>query len=158
MSILMNEEIARVYAMYVPTKIINGIDGDHTERQLSYSNIYTYAYTRVGKPKILLLPLSGIRDEHAIQIADILNLRQDFGKSPLQNEFDRKKWARGLMTMVKEYDHFMGESLRLVNAFQYLIQEGYAVPLFFGVNHWANGKTAIELGLAIDKTTLNQSK
>lgn len=36
--------------------------------------------------------------------------------------------------------------------FQYLIQRGYAVPLFIVPNHPDNGKTAIELGLAIDKT------
>ena len=31
----------------------------------------------------------------------------------------------------------------------------YAVPIYFGLNHWANGKTAIELGLAktIETTT-----
>ena len=33
---------------------------------------------------------------------------------------------------------------------QYLISESYAVPLFFSLNHWANGKTAIELGIAIE--------
>jgi len=36
-------------------------------------------------------------------------------------------------------------------AHQYLILNKYAVPLFFGVDHWANGKTAIELGIAIGK-------
>jgi hypothetical protein len=42
--------------------------------------------------------------------------------------------------------------------FQQLIIWGYAVPLFFGVNHWPNGKTAIELGIAVDKTTLQNEK
>jgi len=36
--------------------------------------------------------------------------------------------------------------------YQYLVQQGYAVPLFFGLNNCANRKTAIELGIAIDKT------
>jgi hypothetical protein len=32
----------------------------------------------------------------------------------------------------------------------YLISKLYAVPLWFGVNHWANGKTAFELGIAAE--------
>jgi hypothetical protein len=35
--------------------------------------------------------------------------------------------------------------------FQYLISKGYAVPLWFGIDYWANGKTAIELNIAIQK-------
>lgn len=34
---------------------------------------------------------------------------------------------------------------------QHLIQKGYAVPLWFGINHWANGKDAFQLGIAIEK-------
>lgn len=37
--------------------------------------------------------------------------------------------------------------------FHYLVQKGYAVPLFFGVNHPNNGKNAKQLGLAIYKKT-----
>lgn len=35
---------------------------------------------------------------------------------------------------------------------QYLISKGYAVPIYFSPNHEANGKDAIQLGIAIDKT------
>lgn len=37
-------------------------------------------------------------------------------------------------------------------AYQFLIQRGYAVPLFIAPGHPLNGKTAIELGLAIEIT------
>jgi hypothetical protein len=29
------------------------------------------------------------------------------------------------------------------------VQKSYAMPLYFGANHWANGKNAVELNLAI---------
>ncbi len=32
--------------------------------------------------------------------------------------------------------------------YQYLMKQGYAVPLYFGPDHWANGKTALELEIA----------
>lgn len=60
--------------------------------------------------------------------------------------------------IVTEYNLFVQANLiqssnpLTIYAYQYLIFKGYAVPLWFGVNHWANGKTAIELGIAIDKT------
>jgi hypothetical protein len=41
--------------------------------------------------------------------------------------------------------------------YQYLIQQGYAVPLFYGVGHPMNGKTAIELGLALDATAITHT-
>lgn len=33
--------------------------------------------------------------------------------------------------------------------FQWLIRNYYAIPLFFGKGHWANGKTALQLGIAV---------
>jgi hypothetical protein len=42
-------------------------------------------------------------------------------------------------------------NLNLWESFNQLILYGYAVPLWFGIGHWANGLTAIELGIAIDK-------
>lgn len=46
----------------------------------------------------------------------------------------------------------------LWEAFQYLIKYGYAVPLYFGPDHPCNGKTAIELGIAIDVTLMTFEK
>jgi len=46
----------------------------------------------------------------------------------------------------------ISEVYDIQNAYIYqdLIHKGYAVPIYFGPDHWANGKTAIELGIAID--------
>jgi hypothetical protein len=33
---------------------------------------------------------------------------------------------------------------------QFLLNKGYAVPLYFSPGHWANGMNAIELGIGID--------
>jgi hypothetical protein len=37
-------------------------------------------------------------------------------------------------------------------SFQYLISKRYAVPIWFGALHWANGRTAFELGIAIESS------
>ncbi len=35
------------------------------------------------------------------------------------------------------------------NAIQYFYQNNYALPLYFGARHWANGKTLLDLGNAV---------
>lgn len=50
-----------------------------------------------------------------------------------------------------DVDEFNDYGLRIFSAYQYLISKGYAAPLFFEPNHFANYKTAIELDLATIK-------
>jgi len=139
---LTNEEIARVFAMYFelvtyewytnPEDLNVAIVDGKTVKFISEGK-------HTGEPKMRLTPLSSITDEHAIEVCDI-----EFGKPErrtleLSDYIERgKEYA---ISDAFEYD-----------IYQYLILKGYAVPLFFGVGHWANGKTAIELGIAIDKT------
>ena len=115
--------------------------------------------------KMLLTPLSSITDEHAIEIAFKNNTlpenwqifkvysqapetwcavkyRRNYVENDLKLNEDGYEYKETYITFYQLYDW----------QFQYLIQKGYAVPLFFGAGHWANGKTAIELGIAIDKT------
>jgi len=143
---LTNEEIARVFAMYLHSKVVfdNHIGNIHTyylpagkykvgkmwfvsledehDKELSFS-------VSADKVKLLLAPLSKITDEHAMACWEVENYMCSEHDIPY------------VSNLFKEMSG---------NLFQYLIQQGYSVPLFFGLNHWANGKTPIELGIAIE--------
>lgn len=157
---LTREEIARVFALYMFSKVHyrnytycknqKEID-EENERPLDWKNtlgattlVTTYAGSitsrELDKIKLLLTPLSRISDEDAIEVAKII-----WGEP--------KNWS---MTLLKQVlvDLYRKNSATLtlkssVFINQYLISKGYAVPLFFALSHWANGKTAIELGIAI---------
>ena len=105
------------------------------------SEILDYDSENIDKYKLLLTRLKDISDEHDFEIATIV-----YGKGD---------WAIGVGKEVvkKLYDNktLFSAAPKWFFVHQYLIQKSYAVPLFFGVEHLANGKTAIELGIAIDK-------
>lgn len=121
---LTNEEIARVFAMYLGQKCTDWV------------NIVTYNAWLLHMCrfdlKLLLTPLELISDEDAIEVAKMCML-------PDATKFHTPEYGRTFL------DDFNWET------YQYLISKGYAVPLFFVPSHWANGKTAIELGIAIKK-------
>ena len=54
-------------------------------------------------------------------------------------------------------NYFAINTQKLTNPFteKYLLMCGYAVPLFFGVGHPLNGKTAFDLGLAFENSIEN---
>lgn len=91
---------------------------------------------------LLLTPISSITDEHAIEF---YSLNAAYPTNDLDDIIK--------IETVKEW-LIANESPICWDAYQYLISKGYAVPLWFGVGHWANGKTAIELGIAIEKPQL----
>jgi hypothetical protein len=148
---LTNEEIARVFAMYWGCEVQHRLGETGRIRSVVQNMAQGYEYTIVNKvihPHTLLLtPLSKISDEDAIEVAKMYGY--DFSKkSPTASEI--LKWTKDSLS------HFgypsAGFGIRYIDIFQYLIQKGYAVPLFFGIDHPLNGKTAIEIGIAIDKT------
>lgn len=142
---LTNEEIAKVFAMYVPCKILNGVDGDLTQRDLRYKNIDTYTYTMVGQPKLLLYPLINITDEHAIEVGKIWGYLVDKTNPLIMEKCHR---------IANDYSKIVMNATIAIEINEYLKSKGYAVKLWFGIDHWANGKTAIDLKIAIDKSTL----
>lgn len=149
---LTNEEIARVYRMYMPCEIAD--NGKRYELDGILKNENGLTFFTVDKNmglverreqyhdfKLLLTPLSKISDEDAIEVAKF-----HYGRDTT--------WRRE--TLIEDGKRFVKDISWLtasvaIEVFQYLISKGYAVPLFFGVGHWANGKTAIELGIAIEK-------
>lgn len=86
--------------------------------------------------------LSAITDEHAVELGKIYYGNQAVSKKDMIA--DVKMFLR-VSNFPLNYDHFWWK------AYQYLISKSYAVPLFFGIDHPCNGKTAIECGIAIIK-------
>lgn len=124
--------------------------------------------------KLLLKPLSSITDEYAIEVAELINNE----KYKEGEEFKVVKEdakisiysSKIIHTSIPDYGYRYETKIYIEDcfvspinpysalvemgyyAYQYLISKGYALPLFFAPTHWANGKTAIELGIAIEST------
>jgi hypothetical protein len=54
----------------------------------------------------------------------------------------------GAISLYKD-SHMVWSQESLLLLTQHYFQQAVAIPLYFGFGHWANGKTAIELGIAI---------
>ncbi|MES2620205.1 MAG: hypothetical protein V4615_05065 [Bacteroidota bacterium] len=139
---LTNEQIARVFGMYLGCEMVHGRFHGHMEvikgtGQFRATCSDWWEDVSDNKYKLVLIPLSSITDEDAIEVAKIHGSYSFDGRTFKVRGF--KDWLNS------------GGNIRY-NMYQYLIQQGYAVPLFIAPNHPANGKTAIELGLAIEKT------
>lgn len=135
---LTNEEIARVFAVYLGCQCRNGGTLTHSLITHCLAAPFGFANTQMA-----LTPLSKISDEDAIEVAKFHIPIFGGLEIPKGSDFEKQAIREGKKSVLYCYSAVL---------FQYLIQKGYAVPLFFGVNHPLNGKTAIELNLAIDKT------
>lgn len=178
---LTNEEIARVFAMYLGAPIVPlseactiakkeggynnwGIRLEGNQYQISFGkNLFP-----IEKYGLYLTPLDKITDEHAIEIANILDVPGDCVERHKDHiaVYDRyNDNANTIDTLrlhfINNYELLHLDELGRAYEFdltrcscihQYLISKGYAVPLWFGVEHSANYHTAIELGIAIDNT------
>ena len=130
---LTNDEIAKVFAMYWGNvSFKNGIGGHSV---LSLTDCNDIGLGRISG-KLLLSRLEDITDEDAIEVAKLLKLNpHDYIlKEILGTYFNNRR--------IDEYP---------ADVYLYILSKGYAVPLFFSVGHWENGKDAITLGIAIDK-------
>ncbi len=152
---LSNEEKAKVFAMYYgcECRVTNG----NPNQVLFIKEIYPDACTVSTKGskggyfnsynsvKLLLIPLANITDEDKRALSDIVT-----GDTTAFN--DEKDYIACLLISNLVYGQ-MNKRAMIANifAYQYLISKGYAVPLFFAPGHWANGKTAIELSISIEK-------
>lgn len=142
---LTTQEIARVCTMYIGAEVQHE-EGDYSKLvgvvldSLCCIHIETGSYGEVNVyrfGKLLLTPLSEITDEDAIEVGDLLGFtthKNEMGKWFVRDGFVHRTDAH---------------PMRYINIHQFLISRGYSVPLFFGIDHWANGLTAIELGIAI---------
>lgn len=158
---LTNEEIARVLGMYIncEAETNGGFKGTlFSVRQEPYEVELLGNGTRVAAYKhvqLLLTPLDKITDEDAIEVAKILGreveLNEDlYPPNPMFRNKPKLSDEERLTNIGKRELNSMG--IIRSDIHQYLISKGYALPLYFSPNHPCNGKTAIELGIAIDKT------
>lgn len=128
----------------------------------------------VSEIKLLLTPLSSITDEDAIKVAELIRnckytektkvITDGNQTSVYSSEIVLNDKSVGFRYRTTIYDDCFirieaGKPTSIMNyeAYQYLISKCYALPLFFAPDHWANGYTAIELGIAIDKSSLQSS-
>lgn len=112
--------------------------------------------------KLILRPLSKVTDEDAIEAAKIMGMPAN--AEILKIYRDRESWIEIEYRWVNEVAELNNEDGYSYSAtgvpirevghavpFQFLIQRGYALPVFIAPGHPNNGKTAIELGLAIER-------
>lgn len=141
---LTNEEIASVFAMYWQSKYCKVYPESNLDTSKTTFSVLgsasVWSKQQIENRKLLLTPLSKISDEDAIEVKNLLRAASTVWEI---EEYTTKDIANYLLEKgLYMYSH----------CFQYLISKSYAVPIFFAPNHPDNGKTAIELDLARDKT------
>lgn len=150
---LTTEQKARVFAMYIGQRVstpgrsyhpsYNGIDKDGkaimSPSTLADCHEGTFSYDDF---KLHLKPLSAITDEDA---EDFITIRGSINwKGPQDKEAVRKFVLAAIGPPIEQGFGFHWET------HSFLLQRGYAVPCFISPGHPDNGKTPIELGLAIE--------
>lgn len=157
---LTNEEIARVFAMYLGCKVqdnyndkIGKLIGIDLKKGLEVEHNIEWSLMQF-ECKLHLTPLASITDEHCIEIAKFVHTTNIEINELIQIGMDYINYNFLNITLNSIRSNKLNEfhMQQDIMIFQYLISKEYAVPLWFGVNHWANGLTAIELGIAVDKT------
>lgn len=171
---LTTQEIARVFAMYLGSPYKRYEPGE--PKDYDYLFVGAAVLVELLSPtypshlyerKLLLTPLEQITDEDAVEVAKIFRsdiLWDNVSVEPycvkikgalngehqctltVWHDMDFEfKWDDGTHTM--QPDNNYSYKLR-----ELLISRSYSVPLFFGIDHWANGMDAIQLGIAVAKT------
>ncbi|MEO6305107.1 MAG: hypothetical protein ABIP51_18255 [Bacteroidia bacterium] len=126
---LTTEEIVKVMAMYWGCKLDAGLT----------AKVDSYWLQKIESNQtdtvLELIPLSEISDEHVMQIA--------VATDNFYDKFNLKEF--------KEKAIINGNTQIKVEVITQLRIWGYDTKQYFGFLHWANGKTAIELEIAIKK-------
>lgn len=73
------------------------------------------------------------------------------GETPLQHIVSITNWGVINHYVGTQHAHELGNNCRSTFVFQFLVSKGYAMPMWFELGHWANGKTALELGLGLSE-------
>jgi len=160
------EEKEKVFAMYYGQNVAEG--GAPVKNLLSL--LLLSGGKAYNHKRLQLNTFSEIKEDHAFCIAELImneKLAESEGrKLVIDDGYFTVFWSEvkhtgvdnfGFRYSLKVYPDlfvmlpgFKGHTQMNYDAYQYLISKGYAVPLFFEPNHWANGKNAIELRLAVD--------
>lgn len=105
-----------------------------------------------GLFKLFLRPLSAITDEDAIEVARLLGYAfpRD-GKGRFVEKVDLAAIGKSAIGSISR-NGLVDTFNVLIELVHFLIQRGYDSPQFIAPGHPLNGKTTIELGLAIERT------
>ena len=168
MNTLTNEERARIFAMYMPCDVMDlfndsggkfvGLDYNNNSVQVLHKAVWHLNYDEV---KLLLMPLSKITDEHAIEVAKLWHKGALFnmweidtrtqGYLELVNKTTKqiiRIWSTGSIDfqLVVGNETLFDNCEAVVEMIDCIRELGYAIPY--------KGKSLFDLGIAIDKTTL----
>jgi len=165
MNKLTNEEIARVFAMYLGCDIepMTSTFGGYS-RNDRYLTIENISNILARDKKLKLKRFNKISDYDVIEFIKLLDERSFEGYSIKRNLFNEPMIRVNVANDHSAFDFSINSNFSVrycrcgaysnypitYEAFLFLISNGYEVPLFFTPNHWANGKTPIELGIAIE--------
>jgi hypothetical protein len=152
---LTNKEIAQVFAQYPNARFVEQIGNSAIGAGPAWHIVWSYMEDdgdNLSNYKLELTTLEKISDEHAIEVARIA----------LGNFLATVQWGlhyvhRCILKCGLSQDkiEFLKQNIdpwKHPQINDYLKSKCYAVPLFFSIGHAANYKTAIELGIAQDKT------
>lgn len=135
-------QIKKIFALYWEQRVL--MLNLHSDRLLLVDHHF---YVRFSfDMKLALIPLDKVSDEHAIEIGLMWGFRID--------DKNRATVIEKSKHIIEGFVKITMNSLRAINIYQQLIYWGYAVPLFIEPGNPDNGKTAIELDIAIDKTLI----
>lgn len=176
---LSTEQLANIFAERIGKNVmityndpdlknLNGeVEIDSVSKEcVSFANHADYYFSKDAENeieiKLILTPLKKISDEDCkvlVQLKSSLYLYPEIfdmsgsrGKTFGFNfEFQYASSARRR----RNYQYWNNMELPQI---QYLKRRGYDLPEFFEINHPGNGKTLIELGIAIDNTTIERRK
>lgn len=173
---LTHEEIARVFAMYYGCRCVICLEKGSFSGDLKVSSEVLLnlsmkeGHTDKVNWRLSLRLLSSLTDEEILELCKFVE-PEEFGDYRYKSwKIERKKdnlTHYACVTMEGnsfEYKiDLIDGDINLYNGGdqqmcvkthykQWYFQNGFAVPLFFGLGHWADGKNAIELNIAIDKT------
>lgn len=141
-----------MFTMYMHCKILNGIDGDEKERILKHSNVETFAYCIIAEPKLILKKLSSINRKDTIKCIEIIYNKESDAMKSFKESVHGDYYQLFEVLQKKHEKHVDSASPFIVySVYELLRQMGYAIPMFFGPNHWANGMDAFDLNLAVLK-------
>lgn len=101
---------------------------------------------------LLLTPLEKISDEDLLECFLVGKPSLPPGCTPTVEAEQSRRMIRIAGVLVSRFIKYPHELS--MERHRYLIQKGYDVPMFFGIDHPDNGRTLIELGIAIDRTAI----
>lgn len=176
---LTTEQLARVFGERIGQKFITPVDSIQALYEISVKIADTWLNEiyNIKGCTLLLTPLEKISDEDAKALGTILignsnecelieidNTTLPGYADILYKEFESgvvkiSIYRGGDLTLSRKtgpdsFTELDSAFLLVKNAYDFLAQQGYDVPMFFGIDHPDNGKTLTELGIAIDKTTI----